>query len=72
MKGGTDGIIKMQKETQTHPNTTSHLDTRSCQRRRSSSECSGCCLMGLRYMLLLHPGSARGKARYYVLSAGFE
>src|SRR5450432_4105360 len=60
MKGGTDGIIKMQKKTQTHANTTSHFDTRARQRRRSSSEYSVRCLKGLRYMQR-HRRSARGK-----------
>jgi len=38
MSGGTDGISKMTKGTHTHPNTTSHFDARSRQRRRSSAQ----------------------------------
>src|SRR5450631_1855870 len=35
---GSDGIITTTKDTHKHPNTTSHFDARSRQRRRSSAE----------------------------------
>jgi hypothetical protein len=50
MNGGTDGISKMTKEIHTPPNTTSHFDARSRQRRRSSAEYSDRCLRGSLYM----------------------
>jgi len=50
MNDGTDGISKMTKHIHTHPNTTSHFDARSRQRRRSSAEQPDRCLRGSWYM----------------------